>query len=181
MNTTPFNPGQTSALEAAFQRSAIALPVPFMSLTAAVIRDLPLTHVAELKRFESAAKSELATLSSVIQAGLDMRFGEHAKAQLLADDKDTGTTHLTEGDFDVAVEISKDVSWDQKALQAIWQRIAAAGEDPTQYITVKYSVSETRFKAWPDAFRQPFLEARTVKPKAAKFTLRQQPSDREVQ
>lgn len=44
-----------------------------MSLTAAVIRDLPLTHVAELKRFESAAKSELATLSSVIQAGLDNR------------------------------------------------------------------------------------------------------------
>ena len=130
---------------------------------------------------EAIAKSELAALSSMIQAGLDMRLGEQAKAQLLAEGKDTGTTHVADGDFDVAVEVGKDVSWDQKALEAIWKRIAATGEDPTQYITVKYSVSESRFKAWPDVFRQSFMAARTVKPKPAKFTLRQQSSDREVQ
>ena len=44
---------------------------------------------------------------------------EQAKAQLLAENKDTGTTHVIDGDFDVTVEVSKDVSWDQKALQAI--------------------------------------------------------------
>jgi hypothetical protein len=163
LTTTP-TAEQPSALEAAFDRSGIALPVPFMSLSAAVIRDLPLTHVAELKRFEAIAKSELAALSSMIQAGLDMRLGEQAKAQLLAEGKDTGTTHVADDDFDVAVEVGKDVSWDQKALEAIWKRIAATGEDPTQYITVKYSVSESRFKAWPDVFRQSFMAARTVKP-----------------
>ena len=176
MNTLTLTPNaeQPSALEAAFDRSGIELPVPFMALSAAVIRDLPLPHVAELKRFETAAKSELAALSSMIQAGLNMRFGEQAKSQLLAEDKDTGTTHVLDGEFDVTVEISKDVTWDQKALQAIWNRIAATGEDPAQYITVKYSISETRYKAWPDVFRQSFVAARTVKPKAAKFTLRRQ-------
>jgi hypothetical protein len=176
MNTLAISPANTaaepSALEAAFERSGIALPVPFMELSATVIRDLPLTHVADLKRFEAAAKSELATLSTMIQAGLDMRFGEQAKSQLLADSKDTGTTHVFEGDFDVAVEVSKDVSWDQKALQSIWNRMVATGQNPTEFISAKYSVSESRFKAWPEVFRQPFMAARTVKPKAAKFTLR---------
>jgi len=176
MNTLAISPANTaaepSALEAAFERSGIALPVPFMELSATVIRDLPLTHVADLKRFEAAAKSELATLSTMIQAGLDMRFGEQAKSQLLAESKDTGTTHVFEGDFDVAVEVSKDVSWDQKALQSIWNRMVATGQDPSEFISAKYSVSESRFKAWPEVFRQPFMAARTVKPKAAKFTLR---------
>ena len=74
--------------------------------------------------------------------------------------------------IDITVEVSKDVSWDQKALQAIWSRMVAAGQDPTEFISAKYSVSESRFKAWPEVFRQPFMAARTVKPKAAKFTLR---------
>lgn len=173
MNTVATTPiAESSALEAAFQRSGISLPVPFMDLSAAVIRDLPLAHVADLKRFEAAAKSELAALSNMIQAGLDMRYGEQAKAQLLAENKDTGTTHVFDGEFDVAVEVSKDVTWDQKALQTIWSRMVAAGQDPTEFITAKYSVSESRFKAWPEVFRQPFMAARTVKPKAAKFTLR---------
>ena len=55
----------SSALEAAFERSGISLPVPFMELSATVIRDLPLAHVADLKRFEAAAKSELAALSNM--------------------------------------------------------------------------------------------------------------------
>lgn len=173
MNTVATTPiAESSALEAAFQRSGISLPVPFMDLSAAVIRDLPLAHVADLKRFEAAAKSELAALSNMIQAGMDMRYGEQAKAQLLAENKDTGTTHVFDGEFDVAVEVSKDVSWDQKALQTIWSRMVSAGQDPTEFITAKYSVSESRFKAWPEVFRQPFMAARTVKPKAAKFTLR---------
>jgi hypothetical protein len=172
MSTLTTTTSESSALQAAFERSGIALPVPFMELSATVIRDLPLTHVADLKRFEAAAKSELAALSTMIQAGLDMRFGEQAKSQLLAENKDTGTTHVFEGDFDVTVEVSKDVSWDQKELQAIWSRMVAAGQDPTEFITAKYSVSESRFKAWPEVFRQPFMTARTVKAKPAKFNLR---------
>lgn len=185
MNTATIAPiehaAESSALQAAFQQSGIALPVPFMELSATVIRDLPLAHVADLKRFEAIAKSELAALSSTIQAGLDLRYGEQAKAQLLAENKDTGTTHVSDGDFDITVEVSKDVSWDQKALQAIWSRMVDAGQDPTEFITAKYSVSETRFKAWPEVFRQPFMAARTVKPKAAKFNLRKPSADEGAQ
>ncbi|MDP1524181.1 MAG: hypothetical protein Q8M20_00085 [Rhodocyclaceae bacterium] len=181
MSTLTTTTSEASALEAAFQRSGISLPVPFMELSATIIRDLPISHVADLKCFEAAAKSELAALSNMIQTGLDMRYGEQAKAQLLAENKDTGTTHVVDGNFDVTVEVSKDVTWDQKALQAIWNRMVAAGQDPTEFITAKYNVSESRFKAWPEVFRQPFMAARTVKPKAAKFTLRKPSADEGAQ
>lgn len=163
---------ESSVLEAAAKRSGLTLPLPFMELSASVVRDLPLSHVADLKRFEAAAKAELTALSSMIQSGLAMRYGEEAKQQLHAENKDTGTTHIFDSEFDVVVEISKDVSWDQGALKSIWNSMVASGQDPTEFITAKYSVSETRFKAWPDVFRQPFMIARTVKPKTPKVDLR---------
>ena len=170
MNTSA--PNLSMPLEAAFTASGIDLPVPFLGLSAQIIRDLPLARVADLQRFEANLKSGLATLSTLIQGGLDLRYAEQARAQLLADGKDTGTTHIVEGEYDIAIEIGKDAQWDQKDLWDIWNRIAASGEDPSQYIVAKYSVSETKFKAWPDAIRKPFEAARTVKPKTPKFTLR---------
>lgn len=170
MNTS--SPNLSMPMEAAFAASGIDLPVPFLSLSAQAIRDLPLAHVADLQRFEANLKSGLAALATMIQGGMDLRFADQARTQLHALGKDTGTTHITEGDYDIAIEIGKDTQWDQRQLHAIWSRIAASGEDPGQYIVTKYSVSEAKFKAWPDTLRQPFEAARTMKPKAPKFTLR---------
>jgi hypothetical protein len=159
-------------MEVAFATSGIDLPVPYLGLSAQVIRDLPLACVADLQRFEANLKSGLAALATMIQGGLDLRFAEQARTQLHALGRDTGTTHITDGEYDIAIEIGKDTQWDQRQLQAIWSQIAASGEDPAQYIVTKYSVSEAKFKAWPDTLRQPFEAARTMKPKAPKFTLR---------
>lgn len=57
-------------------------------------------------------------------------------------------------------------------MPAIWDRIAATGDDPRQYIEVKYSVSEAKYKAWPDTLKQPFSTARTVTPGKPKFAVR---------
>ena len=166
---TPLPP---TPLLAALSQSGISLPIPFLDLSAQVIRDLPLENVQALLHFIAEAKSELATLTTLVQAGLEMRFAGAAKDQLLAQGKDTGTTHLQAGDFDISVEIGKEVKWDQKQLPAIWDRIAATGDDPRQYIDVKYSVSEAKFKAWPDTLKKPFEAARTVTPGKPKFALR---------
>lgn len=159
-------------LAAALSQSGISLPIPFLDLSAQVIRDLPLENVAALQRFIAEAKSELTTLAAMVQTGLEMRYADAAKAQLLAKGQDTGTTHILDGDFDIAVEVDKTVKWDQAKLPAIWDRIAATGDDPRQYIEVKYSVSETKYKAWPDTLKQPFSAARTVTPGKPKFAVR---------
>ena len=40
-------------------------------------------------------------------------------------------------------------------------RIAASGDDPTEYLEIAYRVSERRFGAWPEAMREGFAAART--------------------
>jgi len=159
-------------LEAAFAHSGIDLPTPYLALSAQVIRDLPLESVAALQRFEAQAKSELAALTGMIHAGLELRYAEQAKSQLLADGKDTGTTHLIDGEFDITVEVGKDVKYEPKGLAELVAKIEASGGDPREYVEIKYSVSEAKFKAWPQTLREPFERLRTVTPKAPKFTLR---------
>ena len=159
-------------LAAAFANFGTQLPTPFLDLSALVIRDLPLANIADLQRFISDAKSELATLTNMVQTGMELRYADQAKAQLLADGKDTGTTHVIDSDFDIAVEIGKTVTWDTKGLTELVAKIEATGGDPREYIEVKYSVSEARYKAWPQTLRSPFEALRTVTPKTPKFVLR---------
>jgi len=166
---TPLTP---TPLAAALSQSGIPLPIPYLDLSAPVIRDLPLENVAALQRFIAEAKSELATLAAMVQTGLEMRYGEQARAQLLAQGQDTGTTHIPDGDFDIAVEIGKDVKWDAQGLAELVAKIEATGGDPREYVEIKYSVSEAKFKAWPQTLRAPFEALRTVTPKAPKFILR---------
>ena len=159
-------------LAAALSQSGIPLPIPVLDLSALVIRDLPLDNVADLQRFIADAKSELATLTNRVQTGMELRYGEQAKAQLLADGKDTGTTHIQDADFDITVEIGKEAKYDPKGLAELVAKIEATGGDPREYVEIKYSVSEAKFKAWPQSLRAPFEALRTVTPKAAKFVLR---------
>lgn len=168
----PATPLTPTPLAAALSQSGIPLPIPYLDLSAQVIRDLPLENVAALLRFISEAKSELATLTNMVQTGLEMRYGEQARAQLLAKGQDTGTTHIQDGDFDIAVEIGKDVKWDAQGLAELIAKIEAAGGDPREYVEIKYSVSEAKFKAWPRSIKAPFERLRTVTPKPPKFTLR---------
>ncbi len=159
-------------LAAALSQSGISLPIPFLDLSAQVIRDLPLENVSALQRFISDAKSELGTLSAMVQSGLEMRYADAARAQLLAKGQDTGTTHLQDAGYDVTVEIGKDVKYEAKGLAELVAKIEATGGDPREYVEIKYSVSEAKFKAWPQTLRAPFEALRTVTPKAPKFVLR---------
>ena len=57
-------------LAAALSQSGISLPIPFLDLSALVIRYMPLENVAALQRFIAEAKSELGTLSNMLHSGL---------------------------------------------------------------------------------------------------------------
>ena len=154
------------------ETAGIRLPIPFLDLSAKVIRDLPLENVSALQRFILDAKSELATLAAMLQTGLEMRYAEQAKAQLIAKGQETGTVHLEDAGYDITVEIGKDVKWEPKGLTELVAKIEATGGDPREYVEIKYSVSEAKFKAWPQTLRAPFEALRKVTPKVPKFLLR---------
>ena len=61
-----------------------------------------------------------------------------------------------------SISIPKKVTWDQAKLAAIADDIQKSGEKVSDYIKVSFDVAESKFKAWPEAIRTPFMAARTV-------------------
>ena len=100
-----------------------------------------------------------------------MKYAQRAQILRLAAGKDTGVVHFDDGRVRITADLPKKIEWDQKKMIDIVRRITASGEDPTQYVEIKYRVSETKFNAWPEVFRSTFIPARTLKTGKPDFRL----------
>lgn len=69
-------------------------------------------------------------------------------------------------------DIPKIIAWDQDKLAGVYVKIEASGDDPQDYINIKYNITETKYKAFPDAIKNVFNPARTVKDGKAKITFK---------
>ena len=145
--------------------------MPVAEMSVAQIVALPADQLQE-------AHVNLLTLQTAIKgvldrftAALDQRYAEQAIAARQANGRDFGVCHLTDGPLRITVDVPKRVQWDQAQLAEIAQRIAAAGDKVSDYIDTDYSVSESRFNAWPSTLKETFTKARTVKPGKASYRL----------
>lgn len=136
-----------------------ALPVELLAIIQREIDE-------RLKR-DKAAKSRL-------DAALTVRYATRAAEERQALSKDTGTVRFDDGDFTVVADLPKRVEWDQFQLAAMVERIRAAEDDPTEYVDIAFKVPERKYVAWPEAIRQGFEPARTVKTGALKVEIRAQ-------
>lgn len=127
------------------------------------LQDLDLA-LADLQAWVKQAKAKL-------DAALESRYGETARAALLTSGRNFGVTHLTDGALRVTYELPKRVSWDQQQLAAIAKRIAANGERVEDYLTVEFAVAESRWSGWPPVLKEQFAGARTVKAGKPSFRL----------
>lgn len=109
--------------------------------------------------------------------GLALRYADRAAASRRGAGKDTGTVRFDDGDFTIVADLPKRVEWDQERLAAMVARIRAAGDDPAQYVDTALKVSERRYAAWPEAIRQGFEPARTVRPGTLKVEIVPQGGD----
>lgn len=100
---------------------------------------------------------------------LETRYGAKATEALLADDKDTGTVHLTDGAYDVTVTRPKRVKWDDKVLREKLEQLDP--EDARHYAKVSVSIDERKFQAAPPAVQKILRGARTVETGKPKFSL----------
>lgn len=106
-----------------------------------------------------------------LDAALDQRYGEQGRTALRDSGRDFGTTHISDGPLHIKFELPKKVSWNQKQLAEIAERIVSSGEKIEAYIDVKLAVSESRYINWPPALQQQFAAARTVETGKPSFTL----------
>lgn len=111
---------------------------------------------AETKVVAAAKRAITSTLESRYRKVLDQAYA--------AKDSDFGSVRISDGGYVIVADVPKKVEWDAAALQAAGDRIAAAGDDPHEYLEVTYSVQERKFTAWPAHIREVFEPARTVRP-----------------
>jgi len=73
----------------------------------------------------------------------------------------------------VEAETPKNVKWDADAMKAGEKVIRDDWEeDPEEYITVKRSIPEATFNAWPKAIQKVFAPARSVTPGKRKISIK---------
>ena len=142
-----------------------------INLPAGEIAQLPVELLAALQREIDAAAKQMKAVTARFSTALEVRYAARAAEARRACGKDTGTVRLVDGDFTVVADLPKRVEWDQAKLAAMVERIRAAGEDPAEYVEITFKVPERAFAAWPEAIRQGFEPARTVKTGTLKVEL----------
>ncbi len=131
----------------------------------------PAGELAELSseslfKLKNDAADLLAAAKAIVEhvdRALDLRYAQRAHQLRLAAGKDTGVVHFDDGHVRITADLPKKVEWDQAKLNDITRRIAANGEDPTEYVEISYRISETKFNAWPETLKSAFAPARTLK------------------
>jgi len=146
-------------------------PADFPDLSVSQIAGLPQQRLQELDIRLNELMAWAKQARERVNTALEQRYGEQGRAALVESGRDFGVSHLSDGPLRVTYELPKRISWDQKRLAEIAERIAASGERVQDYIDVDLSVSETRFNNWPPALKEQFAAARTVKPGKASFRL----------
>jgi hypothetical protein len=135
------------------------------------LAQMPVELLAALQAELDHAGKQLKAATTRFNAALEVRYATRAAEARRACNKDTGTVRLVDGDYTVVADLPKRVDWDQEKLAQIARNIADSGEDPTDFIDTKLTVSERKYGALPEAWRRGFEPARTVKTGTLKVTL----------
>lgn len=142
-----------------------------LNLPTGELAQLPVELLAALQAELDHANKQLKAASAKFNNALEVRYATRAAEARRACGKDTGTVRLADGDYTVVADLPKRVDWDQDKLAQIAANIAESGEDPSEFIDTKLTVSERKYGALPEAWRKGFEPARTVKVGTLKVTL----------
>lgn len=82
--------------------------------------------------------------------------------QLQDKDYNCGTANVVVGNHQVSITIPKKIKYDNEELNDLYQEIRSHGDDPEEFINVKFSINENAFKLWPVQRQNYFARARTV-------------------
>jgi len=139
------------------------------------LAQMPVEFLAALQGELDHASKQMKAAIARFNTALEVRYATRAADARRACGKDTGTVRLADGEYIVVADLPKRVDWDQAKLAQVAQNIAHRGEDPAEFIDTKLTVSERKYGALPEAWRNGFEPARTVGFGKASFKL--EPTD----
>lgn len=152
-------------------------PDDLLSLSTAEIAVLPVELKAILQREIDERQKQIKSIKTRFDAAMVHCYATRASKMRQAAGKDTGTIRFDDGDFTIVADLPKRVDWDQDHLASMVERIRAAGDDPSEYVDVVIKVPERKYAAWPQAIRDGFEPARTVRPGTLKIEIVPQGGD----
>ncbi|MES2782986.1 MAG: hypothetical protein V4657_09335 [Pseudomonadota bacterium] len=120
-----------------------------------VLDALPIAVLANLQTQAEAHLADASQMVAILHSTFVRRYADGLNG--------FGTTTRTDGDFEIKINVPKNVAWDQVKIAEAVETIKGWGENPDQYVDTKITVSETKYKAWPDSISQLFEPARTEK------------------
>jgi hypothetical protein len=127
-----------------------------------------LSSIEDVTQKIEALKTEKAQLEATLAESVAC----DVRSQLADKEYGCGTATIeTTNSFKVRIVIAKKVEYDQSKLADLFDKIDQSGDDPFEYIKVKYDVSETAYKNWPSKIQAAFEPARTVEPSKPKITI----------
>ena len=146
-------------------------PADIAEMSVSQLAALSPAQKQEINRNLDTAIDWLKKARTKFDAALEQSYDEQARAARIEVDKNFGAVHFTVGPLRITVDVPKRVTWDQAALADFAQHIAATGDNLGDFIDIDYSISESRFNAWPSILKETFAKARTVKPGKASYRL----------
>lgn len=136
------------------------------------IADLPAFALFRLQGSAMANLRRAKELADWLDGALAIRYKDRATQARAQAEKDTGTVRFEDNGFTVVAELPKRVKWDQQRLKEIADLIATSwGENPADYVKVKFDVSERAYDSWPRRLKELFTPARTVETGKASYEL----------
>ena len=142
-----------------------------LNMPAGELSQMPVDLLVALQAELDHANKQLKAANTRFGTALEVRYATRAAEARRGCGKETGTVRLVDGDYTVVADLPKRVDWNQEKLAQIAQNIADGGEDPAEFIDTKFSVSERKFGALPEAWRKGFEPARSVKVGALRLRL----------
>lgn len=146
-------------------------PTDIVTMSVSQLAALPPEVKREIDKNLDESLDWLKKARTKFDAALDQCYGQQAREALRESGRDFGTAYVSDGPLRIKFELPKKVSWNQKQLGEIAERIVASGEKVEGYLDIKLSVSESRYTNWPPALQQQFAAARTVDAGKPSFTL----------
>lgn len=132
-------------------------------MTAEEVQAIPQDQLVMLIEDLAEKAKVQASRKARLDAEVSRRYLDKATIQRRAENKLTGTVNIIDGEWKVKADLPKKVDWDQaklreavKVLETEWE------EDPTEYVTIEYSVPEKNYTAWPKKIKKLFEPARTL-------------------
>ena len=147
------------------------IPDQILATPVRELADLASDSLFQVKNDAADLLAIAKALVEHIDRALDLKYVDRAHQLRLAANKDTGIVHFDDGNVHVTADLPKKVEWDQKQLAELVARIAAAGDNPVEFVETTYRVSETKYQAWQESLRSQFTPARTVKVGKASYRL----------